>query len=671
MASIEIKDLYPGQVIKQLDFWYGLPTNPATPTTSPIKFKKSLSAKEKLEWIIDEVIPYIIEDCATFEEVDIKLQQLSTTWPGIPINLAWDEAVEEEFQEQEFVTNYDTINIKKIRQLSMQVLMASADLNRDKGPSWPKNRLAGEIVWEAPKSPIAPGPVTIEDLERRPRRYHMGTKEGQSTDLLKSSEWATVFPNKKPYLNIRYRRYVLEGSSYRVEPPSQSENAGISRPIDFYLDCLLRSYEYSRDRDFRVRVLQRAVTVFTKALGWSNLALMSGRHIIFELELSEDDCVVCLTRHKVYQCAKMSGCGHVVCLACIREMYLLRIKDFSYTPSCCSDDLAECMLPMSLSSSEIEVFINIPSPRLIGAALLCHQCRETLPATAVFDESVFCEACEKMTCIRCARAMHDSFCLADDAMRALLEKVGKDWLVCPGCKNMIEKTGGCNHIVCLCGADICYLCGGPWSRCKCKQVGKFGESVRELVRNTKRGKTYEPKTYTKDEIQKYRKLYRQAEDAKNTRLEALKDCEKYMKNIYHIVEYIEKILERLRELEDERQRHLERDRRYQQEKKDHEEWMEQRKKLRERELEQDERGEEKGEGSDESDSDDGDDEDDEMQEYDELGDAESSAESSSSDDDEGGVALSNIGSSPVKRGRLGTVSPEVARDCKKQRWDNN
>ena len=36
---------------------------------------------------------------------------------------------------------------------------------------------------------------------------------------------------------------------------------------------------------------------------------------------------------------------------------------------------------------------------------------------------------------------------------------------CPKCKVVIEKDGGCNHMVCKnqnCKADFCWVCLGPW-----------------------------------------------------------------------------------------------------------------------------------------------------------------------------------------------------------------
>ncbi|KAK4649167.1 uncharacterized protein QC761_116575 [Podospora bellae-mahoneyi] len=44
--------------------------------------------------------------------------------------------------------------------------------------------------------------------------------------------------------------------------------------------------------------------------------------------------------------------------------------------------------------------------------------------------------------------------------RALMRE--KEWKRCPRCKNGVEKTEGCNHMICVCGIDWCYRCERAW-----------------------------------------------------------------------------------------------------------------------------------------------------------------------------------------------------------------
>jgi hypothetical protein len=35
----------------------------------------------------------------------------------------------------------------------------------------------------------------------------------------------------------------------------------------------------------------------------------------------------------------------------------------------------------------------------------------------------------------------------------------KHWKRCPSCKHVVERSVGCNHMVCRCGCHFCYSCG--------------------------------------------------------------------------------------------------------------------------------------------------------------------------------------------------------------------
>lgn len=66
-----------------------------------------------------------------------------------------------------------------------------------------------------------------------------------------------------------------------------------------------------------------------------------------------------------------------------------------------------------------------------------------------------------------------------------------------GCKNLVEKIAGCNHMRCECGTDFCYQCGekGPGFACGCTTDGAglnapalqaTRQRIRELYQNVER-----------------------------------------------------------------------------------------------------------------------------------------------------------------------------------------
>ncbi|KAK1215572.1 hypothetical protein PQX77_021816 [Marasmius sp. AFHP31] len=82
-----------------------------------------------------------------------------------------------------------------------------------------------------------------------------------------------------------------------------------------------------------------------------------------------------------------------------------------------------------------------------------------------------CQTCSTAVCLECKQVAHstgqkcrgnpvDGFDDASIAVRELAKE--KEWQTCPVCYEMIEKISGCQHIVCRCSAQFCYLCGVPW-----------------------------------------------------------------------------------------------------------------------------------------------------------------------------------------------------------------
>ncbi|KAL6661594.1 hypothetical protein ACP70R_000978 [Stipagrostis hirtigluma subsp. patula] len=93
-----------------------------------------------------------------------------------------------------------------------------------------------------------------------------------------------------------------------------------------------------------------------------------------------------------------------------------------------------------------------------------------------------CQVCRRLFCARCRVAPWHAGVSCDEFGRLgkgdrgredmmLLEMAKeKKWRRCPKCEFFVEKTEGCQHIVCKCGFEFCYGCGAKWpgtshSRC--------------------------------------------------------------------------------------------------------------------------------------------------------------------------------------------------------------
>lgn len=72
-----------------------------------------------------------------------------------------------------------------------------------------------------------------------------------------------------------------------------------------------------------------------------------------------------------------------------------------------------------------------------------------------------CPACLTSICTRCHSEGHDGFQCADQVQDELFKKWIKEHNVkqCPTCSVPIEKTEGCNHMMCTrCQTHICWQC---------------------------------------------------------------------------------------------------------------------------------------------------------------------------------------------------------------------
>lgn len=70
-----------------------------------------------------------------------------------------------------------------------------------------------------------------------------------------------------------------------------------------------------------------------------------------------------------------------------------------------------------------------------------------------------CPKCAKVFCEKCMFPEHKGKC---DKNEVDFFQNNLHYRQCRKCKNVIERTQGCNHMTCVCKHQFCYLCGKDW-----------------------------------------------------------------------------------------------------------------------------------------------------------------------------------------------------------------
>merc|ERR1712178_645271 len=109
---------------------------------------------------------------------------------------------------------------------------------------------------------------------------------------------------------------------------------------------------------------------------------------------------------------------------------------------------------------------------------------EATSSSTLNSGPIGCPRCQQAICFKCRSEWHEGMTCPQyqflaskiaDGMTKFCRKM--KWMRCFQCGHVVEKKAGCNHIVCVCGSQFCYLCGAEWGKCKCQIIGE-GHALR-------------------------------------------------------------------------------------------------------------------------------------------------------------------------------------------------
>ncbi|XP_006456183.1 hypothetical protein AGABI2DRAFT_195409, partial [Agaricus bisporus var. bisporus H97] len=174
------------------------------------------------------------------------------------------------------------------------------------------------------------------------------------------------------------------------------------------------------------------------------------------------------------------GCQHVYCSSCLRHYILSTFDNHSFPLKCMGSD-ATCNQPLSLPL--IQRFL--PRTRfeeLMEAAFRSYidknpetfkycntpDCSQVYRATTS-PQVLQCPSCFAEVCTACHNEGHTGITCAQRLAQKDVgeqERLLRRWATesgvkrCPSCQAWVEKSAGCNHMGCKCGAHFCWICLG-------------------------------------------------------------------------------------------------------------------------------------------------------------------------------------------------------------------
>lgn len=166
--------------------------------------------------------------------------------------------------------------------------------------------------------------------------------------------------------------------------------------------------------------------------------------------------------------AIMLPCAHARCKDCLNENVRVGLSSrMNYPPKCCGPiDVTEIFdyLDEDVRASWLEKREEYDDVAPVYCAV--KECSVYLNKDQLVEEGkwALCTGCNVKTCTGCL-CLQSAHQVGSSECPERIDKMDKDlmvkkgWKSCPRCGNMIERTDGCDHMVCDCGQEFCYSCG--------------------------------------------------------------------------------------------------------------------------------------------------------------------------------------------------------------------
>ncbi|UZP46328.1 hypothetical protein NXS19_014140 [Fusarium pseudograminearum] len=172
----------------------------------------------------------------------------------------------------------------------------------------------------------------------------------------------------------------------------------------------------------------------------------------------------------------VAPCSHLFCKPCADNLVSLAMRDEVYFPARCCDTTIPVTLSNRFSKEVVTQYqakgVEFAIPSLGRVYCSSELCATFIPPTQIDSGIGHCKHCLTDTCIACKAKSHKGACAhkEEDVQGVLQLAESTGWKRCSKCGHVIEKSMGCNHMVCICGHRFCYACGKDAMKCACRQL---------------------------------------------------------------------------------------------------------------------------------------------------------------------------------------------------------
>jgi len=164
-------------------------------------------------------------------------------------------------------------------------------------------------------------------------------------------------------------------------------------------------------------------------------------------------CQICMDDFNTAEGLTLS-CSHHCCRDCLNEIYRGATADESrYPPRCCADHGIDFEQSRPLLNAQIlRDFLDKAVEWETRNRTYCsnRNCEAFIRPENIREKDARCTRCRTRTCADCKKTAHEASvpCATDEELQGTLRVLDRNrWRRCEGCRNGIERTHGCNHMM--------------------------------------------------------------------------------------------------------------------------------------------------------------------------------------------------------------------------------